>query len=278
MEQAAVKQISELAIAAQGKMPIKVSENASIAIVPESFQLHSTERFNPQRDRFRGQHTTSSIESFSEYVKFRNPQEDVNLQTFIDTDDGLRAKTFFNLGDEIDPGHGDDTAILSLERKAEFHKALQVNGRRLDQQQLIDFVDDWAEFLEAHNESGQIDLDKAIRALRKVKITKGSELDSQVRDFGHQVSAMEKLEATGVDENLPHFFLLNTECFHGLNLRQVKLSLRISANNDSAPGFILRVVGEEALTEALAAEFKDLLTEKLADQGQIFNGTFSVAK
>lgn len=275
MEQAAVQQIAELAVAAQSKLPLHVDQSASIAILPEGFKLHSTEKFNALRDRYRGSYRTSSISSFAEYIEYRNNGADERVQTYINTERGLSAQTFLNLGDVIDPGHGDDTATLTLEKKAEFARFEGLNGNRLRQQQLIDVIDDWAEFLEAYGESGEVDLDKAIRALRKVKITKGSELDSQVRDFGHSVSALEKLEATGVDENLPHYFILNTECFHGLNPRSVKLSLRISANNDDAPGFVLRIVGEEALTEALAAEFKDILTECLEGQGQIFQGAFS---
>lgn len=275
MEQAAVQQIAELAITAQGKLPLHVDQSASIAILPEGFKLHSTEKFNALRDRYRGSYRTSSISSFAEYIEYRNNGADERVQTYINTERGLSAQTFLNLGDVIDPGHGDDTATLTLEKKAEFARFEGLNGNRLRQQQLIDVIDDWAEFLEAYSESGEVDLDKAIRALRKVKITKGSELDSQVRDFGHSVSALEKLEATGVDENLPHYFILNTECFHGLNLRSVKLSLRISANNDDAPGFVLRIVGEEALTEALAEEFKDILTDRLEGQGQIFQGAFS---
>ncbi|WP_347460968.1 DUF2303 family protein [Acinetobacter sp. ANC 7454] len=274
MEQAAVQQIAELAIAAQGTMPVQVDKDASVAIIPEGFQLKSTEHYNFHRDRYRGVYKTSSIASFVEYIGYRNPEKKQTVQTYINTESGLSAQGFLNLGDAAIPGHGDDTAILTLERKAEFSRAQALNGRRQHQQELIDYIDDWADFLDAYNDEGHIELDKAIRALRKVKITKGSELDSQVRDFGHQVSALEKMEATGVDENLPTHFILHTECFHGLPPREVKLSLRISANNDSAPGFVLRIASEEALTEALAEEFKDILTEKLDGQSQIFQGTF----
>ncbi len=274
MEQQAVKQIADLAVAAQSKMPVQVDAGASVAILPQGFNLHSTEKFNQNRDRYRGAYATTSIQAFAEYIEFRNNGSDENVQTFIATNQGLIARTFLNLGDKNLPGHGDDTAILVLEKKAEFARAEAINGRRQRQQELIDYVDDWAEFLEAHNDSGVIPLDKAIRALRKVKITKGSEVDSQVRDLGYQVSAMEKMEATGVDENLPQYFLLHTECFHGLNPRTVKLSLRVSTNNEDAPGLILRIVGDEALTEALAEKFKDILTDRLKGQGQIFQGQF----
>ena len=60
MEQAAVQQIANLAVAAQSKLPVQVDPTASIAILPENFKLHSTEKFNAQRDRYRGAYSTSS--------------------------------------------------------------------------------------------------------------------------------------------------------------------------------------------------------------------------
>ena len=115
MEQAAVQQIANLAIASQGNMPLNVDDQASIANVPEGFKVVSTEKFNAQRDRFRGEYSTSSIPSFVEYVDLRQEQSAV-VQTFISTERGLVAKTFFNLGDIVTPGHADDVAILTLQK------------------------------------------------------------------------------------------------------------------------------------------------------------------
>lgn len=273
MEQAAVQQIADLAVAAQSKLPLNIDSKASIAVLPNSFQVSSTEKFNALRDRFRGKYLTSAIASFVAYVDHRKDQA-IELQTFISTDRGLSAKTFFNLGNVIEPGHADDVAVLTLEKKPEFAALERANGQRFRQQQLIDWLDDWGDYIVVYGENGEVQFDKAIRALRKVKITKGSELDSQVRDYGHTVSAMEKLEATGTDENLPLFFVLNTESFHGLEKRNLKISIRIAAN-DEAPAFILRFVGEEAHTEERAEEFKQLLSLKLKDIGNIYQGEFN---
>lgn len=273
MEQAAVQQIATLAIAAQGHMPVNLAGGASAAIIPEGYKLLNTEKYSAERDRFRGQYSTSAIKSFVEFIAHRQAQA-VELQTFIDTNRGLSAKTFFNLGNVDNPGHADDTAILTLEKKPEFSALERINGKRFSQQQLIDWLDDWADYVTAYAEDQSvIHFDKAIRALRKVKITKGSELDSQVRDYGHQVSAMEKLEATGSDENLPAYFAMVTESFHGLENCALKISIRIAAGEDT-PAFILRFVGEEAHTLERAEEFKELLTNELNNIGQIYQGVF----
>lgn len=44
MEQLNVDKIAALAIAAQGNLPVQVDKTASIAIVPEGFKVHSTEK------------------------------------------------------------------------------------------------------------------------------------------------------------------------------------------------------------------------------------------
>ena len=71
MEQLNVDKIAALAIAAQGNLPVQVDKTASIAIVPEGFKVHSTEKFNALRDRFRGTFSTSNIDSFVDYAKAR---------------------------------------------------------------------------------------------------------------------------------------------------------------------------------------------------------------
>lgn len=273
MEQAAVQQIANLAIAAQDRMPLTVDADASIAIVPDGFHMVRTESFNAKRDRFRGEYSTSAISSFVEYVAHRQAQA-TELQTFINAEQSLTAKTYFNLGNTTEPGHADDIASLTLKKKPEFAALERASGNKFRQQHLIDWLDDWADYIDAYGENGIIEFDKAIRALRKVKITKGSELDSQVRDYGYQASASEKLEATGTDENLPQFFMLNTESFHGLKPRALKISIRIAAN-DEAPAFLLRFVGEEAHTLERAEEFKELLTSNLKGIGQIYQGAFT---
>ncbi len=270
MEQTAVKQIADLAIAAQGNMPVQVDDGASIAIVPEGFKIHSTEKFNDFRDRFRGTFATTSIPAFVQYVTDRN---NTDVRTFIDTARGLIAKTIFNLGNEFTAGHADDIALLRLEKQPEFLALERANGQRFRQQDLIDWVDDWADFVTAHNESGPIPTEKAIRALQKVKIQKGHEVDSQVRDLGYQASVTEKMEATGTDENLPTHFVMRTESFKGLPVEDLKISFRISTKDD-APTFLLRHIGKDAHDQRRADQFVNILETELLGLGEFYQGTF----
>lgn len=271
MENNSVEQIKNLAIAAQAVMPIQVDSNASIAIVPEGFKIYSTEKYNELRDRFRGVFATLSIQSFVGYI---NDREINGVKAFISTANGLKAEAVFNLGDVVKAGHADDLANLTLEKKPEFKALERADGHRFDQQDLIDWLDDWADFVTAHNSTGQISHDKAIRALRKVKINRGHEVDSSVHDLGYKASVTEQVEATGVDENLPEYFILKTESYKGLEIDDLKISLRISTK-DTAPTFVLRFVGKDAHEQQRAEEFIELLETELAGSVDFYQGSFT---
>lgn len=91
MEQLNVDKIAALAIAAQGNLPVHVDSTASIAIVPEGFKVHSTEKFNALRDRFRGTFNTNNIDSFVEYAKSRGVE---GLKTSLTLAAHLKPKRF----------------------------------------------------------------------------------------------------------------------------------------------------------------------------------------
>jgi len=272
MQQATVQKIADLAIAAQGVLPIQIDGKASIAVIPESFKVISTEKFNPLRDRFRGAFSTVSISSFVEYVQNRKIED---VKAFVSTQRGLDAQAVFNLGDENTPGHADDTALLSLEKKPEFKALEKIDGQRFDQINLIDWIDDWADFVQAYSANGeQISLEKALRAIRRVKINLSHESDSNVQDLGYKNSVTEQAEATGVDENLPAYLMLSTESYKGLSVENLKIALR-NAFTGSTPAFVLRFVGKDAHEQRRAEEFTNLLQEQLMAEVAFYQGSFT---
>lgn len=271
MENNSVEQIKNLAIAAQGYMPIQVDGTASIAIVPEGFKIYSTEKYNQMRDRFRGSFATLSIPSFVGYINDRGIKD---VKAFVSTAQGLTAEAVFNLGDVAEAGHADDLAKLTLEKKPEFKALERADGQRFEQQALIDWLDDWSDFVTAHNAGGQIAHDKSIRALRKVKINRGHEVDSDVQEYGYKQSVTEQVEATGVDENLPEYFILKTESYKGLAIDELKITIRISTK-DSNPTFVLRFVGKDAHEQQRAEEFIELLENELAGAVDFYQGSFT---
>lgn len=272
MEQATVQKIADLAIAAQGVMPVQIDKNASIAVIPDSFKVVGTEKFNPLRDRFRGVFATLNIQSFVEYIQQR---ETTDIKAFIDTARGLTAQAFFNIGGIAAPGHADDIANLTLEKKPEFKALERADGSRFGQQELIDWIDDWADFVTAYSADGTaISQDKALRALRRVKINRSHEADSSVKDLGYNASVTEQAEATGVDENLPAYLMLSTESYKGLSVDELKISLRISFK-DSSPTFVLRFTGKDAHEERRADEFIELLQDQLNSEVAFYQGSFT---
>ena len=271
MENNSVEQIKNLAIAAQGNMPIQVDGKASIAIVPDGFKIISTENFNQIRDRFRGTFATLCINSFVGYI---NDREIEGVKAFVSTTNGLKAEAVFNLGDVARAGHADDLANLTLEKKPEYKALERADGHRFEQQALIDWLDDWADFVTAQNAFGTIPHDQALRAIRKVKINRGHEVDSNVQDYGYKQSVTEQVEATGVDENLPEYFILKTESYKGLSVQDLKISIRISTK-DANPTFQLRFVGKDAHEQQRAEEFINLLEKELSGQVEFYQGTFA---
>ncbi|MFX4717694.1 DUF2303 family protein, partial [Acinetobacter baumannii] len=84
--------------------------------------------------------------------------------------------------------------VLVLDKKPEFIAFEIANTSRYNQEDLIDLLDDWAEFITLQGKStGEdgatlntvIPFDKGIRALRKVKIAKNAELNSHVAEMGY---------------------------------------------------------------------------------------------
>lgn len=270
MEQTAIEKISQLAIAAQGKMPINVDGSASIAIIPADFKVHSLEQYNQQRDRFRGRFSTLAIAAFIAYVADRNV---TGIKSFISTKNGLSAETIFNIGDEAEPGHGDDTARLNLEKAPEFIALESIDGDRFPQQKLIDWLDDWADFIKPHDANGPLPLEKALRALRNVKLGRSRDVDSDVRDMGQKLSVTESVEAEGVVAGLPTHFILTTESYKGLPVEEIKISFRISTKDD-VPTFVLRFVGRDAHNQLRADQFTEILESELADLGSFYQGSY----
>ncbi len=270
MEPQSIEKIASLALAAQGNMPVQVDRDASIAIIPSDFSIHSTEKFNPYRDRFRGRFSTTIIDAFVAYVSDRNIE---GLKSFIRTSNGLSAETFFNIGDEITPGHGDDTARLSLEKTPEFEALISIDGGRFSQRELIDWLDDWADFVKPHDANGEVSLEKALRAIRNVKIGRSRDVDSDVRDMGHKLSVIEAAEAEGVVEGLPTHFILSTESYKGLPVEAIKISFRISTKDD-VPTFLLRFVGRDAHNQLRADQFTEILENELKGLGRFYQGVY----
>lgn len=110
MEAKAIQLIQDTAVLAFAK-PLDTFTPA--LVLPSDQKIHSIEKFQAGRSRFRGALTTHSLLDFGNYVMTQSPE--VVASGFVDAE-AMSCTVIFNLGDTKSPGHGDFTATLNLRK------------------------------------------------------------------------------------------------------------------------------------------------------------------
>ncbi|WP_028627485.1 DUF2303 family protein [Metapseudomonas resinovorans] len=261
------------ALAAAGQQ-ITIADGATLAVLPEAVKLNNLEPFQPGRNRFRGALTTHSITDFTKYVAAHT--SDVQRPAGFVDQDQMSATIIFNLGDDEVPGHGDDSATLSLKQTAAYAGLLAILGRGLSQQALAEWLEDWMPHLVASTGNESLGMPAAINAVRRMTIKAASQRDSVVGDLSSSRSAMDEIEARSLD-TLPTTFVFTTAPFDGLSAASITLRLSVITGRDE-PLLKLRWVGEEAQREEFAKEFKDVLEQQVGGLVPLTIGTFNLGK
>lgn len=267
MDATAIKEIAGLSAAE--KPPIRVFPESRLVALHESMQLHDLEKFNPTRFRFRGAMKTASIADFVAYVKARKGEG------YIDGDN-LTAKVFFNLGDSENPGHADWFSTLALKPTAAYVALQGIDGKKLSQQEAVDFLEDWMPNAAGIGPEGEyVSVPKCIGILRKISIEAKSKVETEQGNFRGAQSAFESIEATS-ENGLPEGFTFTCTPYLGLPERIFKL--RLSVLTESAtktPRLTLRLVKLEAEKEAIVQDFKELLIREVGDDASLTIGAFT---
>ncbi|USR38121.1 YfdQ family protein [Ectopseudomonas hydrolytica] len=253
-----------------------VHGGSTLAVTPESCKLTNLEPFQLSRDRFRGSLHTHSLKAFATYVERHiGGEEDTGAAGFVDQD-AMSATVIFNLGSPDDAGHGDDRATLTLKPTAAYKALDEVVGRPLSQQQLAEFLEDWAPHLVASAGDDQLPIPAAINAIRRMSIKAIAEVNSEVGDLNNRRSAMEEIEAKSL-ETLPTTFVFSTKPYDPLEVAAITLRLSVITGSKD-PVLKLRWVGQEAQQEAFAEEFQQVLTSEIGGLLRLTIGTYSQGK
>lgn len=266
----AIQEVQKLAIAGLSIGNIDATE-CPTALVPENAQIESLERFNSQRFRFRGAMTTTSIDDFARYSKgYASDSEPARC--FIDADN-MTARSVFNIGTLDNPGHADNVASITLKKTAPFRALLQIDGQRLKQKQIAEWLEDWSDYLLAFDADGKtMEISQAAQAVRRITIQQATQQDHETGDFAGKKSLMQSVEASSKDV-MPVAFEFKCVPYEGLGER--RFSLRNSLLTSDEPCFVLRIVQLEAQEEAIANEFRDLLISKFDGESvETFIGNF----
>lgn len=260
---------------AAAQVRIQTSAN-QLMVLPANCTTLNLEQFQHGRDRFRGALHTHSLKAFSAYVERHIGGEDDTFSAGFVDQDAMSATVIFNLGTPDEAGHGDDRAILTLKPTAAYKALADVVGRSLSQQQLAEFLEDWAPHITASAGDQKLNTLAAINAVRRMQIKATSELNSEVGDLSNRRSAMEEIEARSL-ETLPTTFVFSAKPYDPLSLADITLRLSV-ITGDKAPVLKLRWVGQEAQQEAFAEEFQQVLASEIGGFMHLTIGTYTQGK
>jgi uncharacterized protein YfdQ (DUF2303 family) len=245
---------------------------------PGKTKVESIEHLQEHRARFRGTMTTNSMQDFVKYVVGRkgSPRGFISAERI----DDLSCHVYFNLGDHAIPGHGDDLAILKPKMLPAFSVMKNINGKRLSQQELIDWIEDWHHIVTASkvgDDGGYMSTAAAVSAIRTLKIDVKAQQTNTVGNYGASRSALEEVEANR-EGSLPGFLSIRTAPFDGFKDRTFTLRLSVLTGAEK-PALSLRWQQQEHQCEEIAQEFKERLVAELGGLADsLVVGTFALGK
>lgn len=267
------KDTLQLIIANAAAAGAKLDTNTPSIALPADVNIHNLEKYQALRARFRGALTTSSLADFAAYVISRNGPA---AKGFINQD-AIACEVFFNLGDELAPGHSDDTATLKLKPTAAYTALQQLAGKHLSQKELAEWMEDWRLNLTAVDSAdATLSIVQAIAAVRNITIKASAERTTVEGNFSANRSAMDAIEAASQD-TLPAKLHFNIVPYEGLGQRVFTLALSVLTGGEK-PVLKPRWVGEELQREEVAKEFKTVLAKEVGGSATLLLGDFNPGK
>lgn len=260
MDATAIKEIQESAnIKTLRDQLLLDGLSTDLALVPNSMKIESLEQYNEFAARYRLHFNTSSIVDFIEYNK-KFDQE--GAACFVEPVT-MKAKSIFDLGTVDAPLHKQNKASLSLKKTAGFRAILELCDRKRRQKEAADFIIDWNDFIEVLDLSGKpMPNGAAVSSFSDLTIERAKEVNSKVSDFGAEMSDFEKVAAKNKDK-IPALIKFKCNPYHGLKEREFNLRTSILTGDDK-PMISFRIAQLEAIEEAMAEEFKELLQTAFA--------------
>lgn len=277
MDSSAVKSIGQLAIEAANANRIDATTPAIILTDSNGRQtVCSIEHLQEGRSRYRGTFATQNLGAFADYVvaTVDNNAPRTPAAGFIDPDHAS-AVAYFNLGDHEHPGHGDNTAALTLKPTAAYAALLATTQRALDQRTLHDFLEDWRDNITVLVDGQPRDngIANALAAVRDITVEQARKVQHVERDFGATRSAMESVDARST-LTLPSGFEFKAVPYEGLQERTFRLRLGVNTGGDKL-SLTLRIQQAEQLSEDIARDFLARLAAKLGTASTLTLGTFT---
>ena len=270
-DKSAIQQVQET-----GNAPVFLEQlnkaQFPVAALPESYMVHDLEKYQPQRNQFRGVMSTSHID---EFIRYHQEYQVEGNQCYIDAE-RMYAITIFDLGTQAKPGHCHHKAKIQLRKTAAFRALLEVNEAKLSQKKLAEWIEDYAEFVEVFSTDGEkMDTPVASAAIRNMKFEAKAGRESSVDDFSQHQSEYESVAVRTKEEfPMPAVFKFKCEPYSGLDDRTFEMRMSTIGNEI----LLLRIKKLEQHEEEMGEEFLELLNQKFDDEDiaiDTFIGTFN---
>lgn len=246
--------------------------------VHKDVELKNVEAHLPGPTRIRGRLETAIIADYCEYCIDRQELQGDQAQLFFD-DGELKAKAFFNLGNEAKPGHGDDTAVLSLRKTGDYRKLLTLDDCHFSQTQFAEFLEEWRESLALYPDfpawqaKDVTPNPAAVADVRKVTVQERRESTSSEQQRLSARSSMEELEVTGKD--IPGIIDFTCEPYYGLAVRTFTVRVSMVIRRDEVT-FVTRLIQHEKHVDEMRVELMGKVGEELG--GLIGDGDMPLFK
>lgn len=269
MDRTAIERIEELS--AGGTLDqASLGLSAPALLAPAGNVIHSLERYLPRPAQMRATFTTSHIGDFCRYIKHQAPDGSESICTV----DARAAEAFavIDYGEHESPRWGLHRAHLKLKESEAFKAVKALAGQPREQRKITDWLEDWRDIIQPRRDGEDMDIVRAISAIRHVRMESGSDAEHKESDFGGSRSLSARVEAKSGAGELPGEFIVRTPVYHGPAPREihVRMALRTGAEK---PLFSLRIVGHESLMDSVGEEIELEITGRLADRVHCYLGS-----
>lgn len=262
----AIEKIGNLSLAAGNPVAAAIGDQA--VVLPDSMNIRDLEKFLPYRRRFRGTMETTQIKAFCEYVESQGSAE-----VFIDTDD-MAAVAFFDMGTRDKPEHCEHKSIVSLKQTAAYFALKKINGAVMGQKELAEWIEDWGRHITCFDSEGEdLHISKALASVRKMTVETARKLESEEKNMGRQLSAMERIEFSSEGKTLGGLYFTCSP-YSGFEDRTFRLPLSALTSSESIK-LKLRIQEFEPVQEEISGEFRNMIESQLfADAFNVWMGSF----
>lgn len=268
MDETAIKEIANLAVAGEAGQGVQHADFLAV-VLPDNHKIQPLEMLQERPNLFRAAYTTNNIDDFVAYVGQYHLLS--QSKVFIDPDQA-ESSAILDLGTPEKPLWGKHKTTLKLEKSPEYAALLKANNTSYSQKDLIDFFEDYAEYITFIDEDlNPINFKTGIQSLRKLKTLENRQQESSVGNFSQSHSVLESIEIKAAGESIPYGFKFDIFPYEGLKLFTVVSQIRASnAGKDVLLKY--RINSIDKLKKEIAEDFKQKIVDLLKSDVAVYIG------